>query len=39
LPAEQWRDITYENEEEKIGKFIEFLNNDPDNQSQLVSDF
>lgn len=31
--------MKFENEEERISKFIDFLNNDPDNQSQLVSDF
>lgn len=28
-----WRDIKFENEEDRISKFIDFLNNDPDNQS------
>ena len=33
ISVEQWRDITFDNEEERISKFIDFLNNDPDNQS------
>lgn len=36
---EKWSEMTFENEEERISKFIDILNNDPDNQSQLVSDF
>lgn len=35
----KWSEMEFDNEEERISKFIDFLNNDPDNQSQLLLDF
>ena len=39
MPEEHWKDIKHENEEERIAKFIDFLNNDVNKQTQLLDDF
>lgn len=35
----QWKDGQYENEDDRIGSFLEHLHKDADNQSQLYTDF
>ena len=37
--SDKWVDMKFENNDERITKFIEFLHNDPQNRSQLISDF
>lgn len=37
--SDKWVEMKFENEDERITKFIEFLHNDPQNRSQLISDF
>lgn len=39
LSNEQWASTKFKNEEERISSFLEHLNKDQENQSQLLSDF
>ena len=36
---QRWADLTFENEDERVSKFIEYLHNDPENLSSLISEF
>lgn len=38
-PIDPWSSLQFENEDDRIGSFLDYLHKDQDNQSNLISDF